>query len=389
MRILCLSAIAALLVAPAALAKPTSSTGKATTATAAATTANAKAAAGLQAMRELNLIVLDTLTTNGQEVEGRTFVNKLVSQNFTNFGIGSSTQGSASSRYDVLSVVGNATGSFRLKAGYANGQNGTLGNTARIGGNVGYVDFNATNGAVGVLVAGGNLTTSFNVNNNSVTYGGSAASGINGARKDATLAAGGANDVGAGLVIRMSELTTNLNALSTQLANLPSLGTITSTNNALNYSGATDGFAVFTMTEAAFTNQNANFDNLFTRMPSGTTTIINVLGTNLVQGGNINNKALNQSVIWNFNQAQNLSVKGFHGSILAPKATLTNSSAIEGSIVALNMRLNGEVHLGTYNGNGNFVPTNAVPEPASWAMLLVGFGALGAAIRKRRALGIA
>lgn len=386
MRLLTMSAIAALLLTPAALAKTGAKPSPAPTAKA---TARPSAAAGLQAMRELNLVVLDTLTTNGQEVEGRTFVKNLVAQNFTNFGIGSQSQGSASSTFDVLSVVGNATGSIRLKAGYANGQNGTLGNTARIGGNVGSFDFNDARGSVGALVVGGNLTGSMNVNNHSVTYGGTAASGINGARKDASLAAGGANDVAAGLVLRMNELSGNLNALSTNLAKLPSLSTITSTNGALDYSRASNGYAVFTMTEAAFINQNANFDNLFARAPNGTTTIINVLGTNLVQGGNINSKALNQSVIWNFAQATELTVKGFHGSILAPKATLTNSSAIEGSIVALNMKLNGEVHLGTYNGNGNFVPTNAVPEPASWAMLLVGFGALGAALRKRRALATA
>lgn len=348
------------------------------------------AAAGLQALRELNLVVLGTLSTNGQEVEGRSFVGSLAAANFTNFGIGSTTQSSASSAFDVLSVVGDATGSFRLKAGYANGSNANpLGDTARIGGNVGYIDFNDANGQVGKLVAGGSLTTQFNVNNHSVTYGGTAAGGINGAVKDASLAPGGANDVAADLVVKMSALSNNLTALSTQLAGLTSLGTITSTNSALNYSGATNGYAVFTMTEAAFTDQNANFDNLFKGVPSGVTTIINVLGTNLVERGNINDKSLNQTVIWNFSQAENLSLKGFHGTVLAPLAALVNSSAIEGSIVAKSMQLNGEVHLGTYAGTSTFVTTNSVPEPASWAMLLFGFGTIGGVLRKRRALALA
>lgn len=372
MRLLSLSALAAALLATGAHAAP------------------GDAAAGLQALRELNLVVLGTLSTNGQEVEGRSFVGTLAAANFTNFGIGSTTQGSAASTFDVLSVVGNATGSFRLKAGYANGSNANpLGDTARIGGNVDYIDFNDANGQVGKLVAGGNLTTQFNVNNHGVTYGGTAAGGINNAVKDASLAAGGANDVAAGLAVKMSALSNNLTALSTQLASLNVLGTITSTNNALNYSGATGGYAVFTMTEAAFTDQNANFDNLFKGVPSGVTTIINVLGTNLVERGNINDKSLNQTVIWNFSQAQSLSLKGFHGTVLAPLAALTNSSAIEGSIVAKSMQLNGEVHLGTYAGTSSFVTSNAVPEPASWAMLLIGFGTLGGVLRKRRALAIA
>ncbi|UYY77647.1 collagen-binding domain-containing protein [Sphingomonas sp. R1] len=348
------------------------------------------AAAGLQALRELNLVVFGTLSTNGQEVEGRSFVGSLAAANFTNFGIGSTSQGSAASSYDVLSVVGNATGSFRLKAGYANGSNANpLGDTARIGGNVGYIDFNDANGAIGKLVAGGNLTTQFNVNNHKVTYGGTAAGGINGAVKDASLAAGGANDVAAGLAVQMSALSNNLTALSTQLASLKALDTISPTSSALNYSGATGGYAVFTMTEAAFTDQNANFDNLFKGMPSGVTTIINVLGTNLTERGNVNDKALNQNVIWNFSQAQSLSLKGFHGTVLAPLASLVNSSAIEGTIVAKSMQLNGEVHLGTYAGTSSFLGTSAVPEPASWALLLFGFGTLGGVLRKRRALALA
>ncbi len=342
-------------------------------------------AAGLQALRELNLVVFDTLTTNGQEVEGRTFVGALAAANFTNFGIGNSNQGAAASSFDVLSVVGNATGSFRLKAGYQNGANGIVGTTARVGGNVGSMDFNTAGGVNGALVAGGNLTASFNINNNSVRYGGSAVGGLNGAVKDSSLAAGGANDVAAALQVQMGALQANLTGLSTLLAKMPALATITSTAAPLDYSGAQNGFAVFTMTEAAFENQNANFDTLFTGMPSGMTTIINVLGTNLVEQGNLNSKLLNQTVIWNFNEAQSLSLKGFHGSVLAPNASVSNSSALEGSIVARNFTLNGEIHLGTYNGTGSFLtPPSGVPEPASWAMLLFGFGALGAMVRRRR-----
>jgi len=367
MRLLSAAAIAAVLVASPALAMP-------------------DPAAGLQAMRELNLVVFDTLTTNGQEVEGRTFVGQLAAANFTNFGIGNASQGAATSSFDVLSVVGNASGSFRLKAGYQNGANGIVGTTARVGGDVRSIDFNTAGGVNGALLAGGNLTGTFNINNNVVRYGGSAVSGLNGAVKDSSLAAGGANDVAAGLQTQMHALQANLTALSSQLANLPSLATITSVSNALDYSGAQNGYAVFTMTEAAFEDQNANFDLLFNGTPGGMTTIINVLGTNLVEQGNVNSKLLNQSVIWNFNQAESLSLKGFHGSILAPNATVSNSSALEGSVVARNFTLNGEIHLGTYNGTSSFSPPpSGVPEPASWAMLLLGFGTFGAVLRRRRA----
>jgi choice-of-anchor A domain-containing protein len=282
-------------------------------------------------------------------------------------------------------VVNDASGSWRLKAGYANGNNGTVGDTARIGGSVQDVDFNGTPGN---LIVGGNLNNHINVNSNNVTYGGTNPGGSSPATLDASLAAGGANDLHATLSVKLADLTANLTALSNTLSGLTSLGTITSLNSPLDYSGATNGYAVFTMTEAAFEQQNGNFDALFSGVPAGMTTIVNVLGADIVEGGGANNNYVggNQSVIWNFHDANSLSLKGFHGSVLAVNADVTNSSAIEGSIVAKNFNLNGEVHLGTFAGTGNFLaPPSGVPEPASWAMMLIGFGAVGAAMRRPRA----
>ena len=345
------------------------------------------ASAGLQALRELNLTVLGTLTTNGQEVEGKTFAGTVHASNWTNFGIGSSahpSQGATGTQFDVLDVVNDASGSWRLKEGYPNGNNGTVGDTARIGGSVQDVDFNGT----GNLFVGGNLNNHINVNSNNVTYGGANPGGSSPATHDASLGTGGANDLRAALSIKLANLTGDLTALSNALSGLTSLGTITSLNSPLDYSSATNGYAVFTMTEAAFEQQNGNFDALFSGVPAGMTTIVNVLGTDLVEGGGANNNYVggNQSVIWNFHDATSLSLKGFHGSVLAVNADVTNSSAIEGSIVAKNFTLNGEVHLGTFAGTGNFLvpPPGGVPEPASWAMMLVGFGAIGSVLRRPR-----
>lgn len=347
-------------------------------------------AGGLQEMREINLIVLGTLTTDGQEVEGRTFAKSLNGSNNTNFGIGNTTQGSAaSSTYNVLDVVDNATGNFRLKSGYQNGPSGIVGTTAVIGGNADAFDFNDAAGHTDSarLIVGGNLNGGGNVNNHFVTYGGTLGGGINNAVHDTSLAVGGANDVHAAQQAKLDQISADVKSLSDYLAALTPLSTITSTSSALNYSGATGKFAVFNITESAFEDQNANFDNLFTSTPAGFTTVINVLGTNLVEQGNVNSTALNQSVIWNFNQASNVSLKGFHGSVLAPYAAVTNSSAIEGSIVAASFSLHGEVHLGTFAGDVPY--TGAVPEPASWAMMLVGFGAVGGMVRSRRRVRIA
>jgi hypothetical protein len=39
---------------------------------------------------------------------------------------------------------------------------------------------------------------------------------------------------------------------------------------------------------------------------------------------------------------------------------------------------------GSYGGNLTFTPNSAVPEPATWAMMLMGFGAIGFGMRRRR-----
>lgn len=39
---------------------------------------------------------------------------------------------------------------------------------------------------------------------------------------------------------------------------------------------------------------------------------------------------------------------------------------------------------GSYGGNITFIPTSPVPEAATWAMMLAGFGAVGFAMRSRR-----
>jgi hypothetical protein len=39
---------------------------------------------------------------------------------------------------------------------------------------------------------------------------------------------------------------------------------------------------------------------------------------------------------------------------------------------------------GSYGGNLTFTPTNQLPEPATWAMMLLGFGGLGWQLRRKR-----
>jgi len=40
------------------------------------------------------------------------------------------------------------------------------------------------------------------------------------------------------------------------------------------------------------------------------------------------------------------------------------------------------------SGSGNDIPPPVIPEPASWMMMLAGFGALGSVIRRRRSVAV-
>ena len=44
---------------------------------------------------------------------------------------------------------------------------------------------------------------------------------------------------------------------------------------------------------------------------------------------------------------------------------------------------------GSFGGTVSFVPTSAIPEPATWAFMLIGFGAVGYSMRKRPAYKLA
>ena len=73
------------------------------------------------------------------------------------------------------------------------------------------------------------------------------------------------------------------------------------------------------------------------------------------------------------------------GVTTAPNFTWTGDRQIQGGFA-----LPTEAYL-TYGNQGialvNFsiAQTNAVPEPATWAMMLIGFGAIGASLRRRKA----
>ncbi len=82
---------------------------------------------------------------------------------------------------------------------------------------------------------------------------------------------------------------------------------------------------------------------------------------------------------------------GIVGSVLVPQ--LTGDPTEIRSLTGLNLGIGDFVltvegtpgtQNGSFGGSVAFVAQSAVPEPATWGMMLLGFGAMGAALRRRR-----
>ena len=64
-----------------------------------------------------------------------------------------------------------------------------------------------------------------------------------------------------------------------------------------------------------------------------------------------------------------------------------NNFAVGAGTFTLNIQGTPGTQNGAFGGNVAFVSTSAVPEPTTWAMMLVGFGAVGYSMRKRASGG--
>lgn len=127
----------------------------------------------------------------------------------------------------------------------------------------------------------------------------------------------------------MADFTAPLDGLSSALAALAPNSVINAADpNNFTFVETPDasGEAVFQLSAATLqTARNLVFSG------SASTIVIDVTGSSFTDTTNFNASSfLNQHVIWNFATATSLSFQGWHGSVLAPDATVTNSSAMEG-----------------------------------------------------------
>ncbi len=361
------------------------------------------AKAGLAAMSKLNLLTLGDATLHA-DVEGKVYVGGNLTGNNAPVAIGNSSGKSylQDNNYRSLTVGGNAT-NVQVNNGI-----GLSSITAVVGGSASGVQFNNGSAPATLEVAGNFNAQNFNPNSQkTVRYGGTASNQQTQDKtyevKDATLQSGGSADLQAAIAQTTSSYANEMTTLSSVLGALtPNASLISTDQNNIHFNFTTDAangnFAVADITAAQLASGTFNLPTYATSL-NGKTLIINVSGSSVTFGANeVGNGSLDQqNIIWNFVDATSVTVNtAVYGSILAPKATITGSSPINGSVVAKVFNSTGEVHLGTFNGNSGFLvaPTQGgggshsqvpgIPEPSSWMTMLMGFGIIGSLIRRQR-----
>jgi choice-of-anchor A domain-containing protein len=366
-------------------------------ATPGAALATGSATGGLTALADLNLIVLGNMT-GGHDVEGKTFVGGSISGGTSTYGIGRSNQGEAVSGYATLTVGGNLNG-----GNVSNGSNGGSGSVAArksvdIGGSFTGGNFNVD----GAIVRAGSNLSGFNINGGTDVSYGVSASGFQNTFPvhDTTLAPGGANDLHAGIATQTATLAADLKTLSTSLYALSAAGSSfdgSDHNNArlIARDPGHLGYAVITINATNLTSFLDASNLVYDLSPAAgggyLTTIINVTGASTYTlNANSNNSAYNPYILWNFGTATSITLdRQFNGALLAPFATVSNSTPIEGSVAVATFNQGGEVHLGTFRPAPPLLtaltppPVGGVPEPVIWAQMVTGFGLVGLLGRRR------
>lgn len=143
------------------------------------------------------------------------------------------------------------------------------------------------------------------------------------------------------------------------------------------------------------------FDTIRVDIADGTSVVINVAG----EAGKLDAKfdadgiGKNSQLIWNFYEAKEIEFdQSFFGTVLSPFASVRNDATFTGTLVADSLDQRGALRMGSYmptaesgggegvgtgGGGGGLETVSVAPEPANWLLLLTGFGAIGAVLRRR------
>jgi len=282
--------------------------------------------------------------------------------------------------------------------------NSVAGRTA-VGGNAQIQSFSIANGVPANtqnLVVGGNLTANGGSVKGKIVTGGTASfTSFNSAQYQP----------GAAIPVNFSAEAARLLWLSDTLGDYAQTGTTNVVDygvhgSQISLAGANSGLNVFTLNGAVLADTNTFTLNI----KPGSTALINVSGTSgLFYGSGVNIIGGDaSSVLWNFYEATNLNFYsiGVKGSVLAPLAdyTPTGYGNIDGQVFVKSFTgdwSGGSTTVNNFAFKGDLLkmvqpvvvntPANAlvgggVPEPATWTMMILGFGAIGSLLRRQRRL---
>lgn len=251
------------------------------------------------------------------------------------------------------------------------------------------VGANASSSTVN-LVVGGNLTAHGGSTNGKTI--------VEGATSYQNWSTAGLQPAGTPSPVDFVAETARLEWLTTDLASLAPNGTVyvPPWGNQFTLTGTNSSLNVFDISGAALATTNTFTINL----TPGSVALINVSGTadSFSNAGITINGGTASNVLWNFSQATTLSFSGIsmQGSVLAPNANyLGGWGQLNGELIVKSFS---DTYGATQINNGNPFVGNllnltqpvvdtvqgAVPEPGAWALMIVGFGAVGGALRRRR-----
>jgi choice-of-anchor A domain-containing protein len=189
-----------------------------------------------------------------------------------------------------------------------------------------------------------------------------------------------------------SNESSSLSTVSTSLADATATGTIGVQGQNLTFTapnGQTTGVVVFSLNANNISGDTYNgqqISNIQIDVPTGLTYVINVIdagGKTLFGSGiNFNSGSDDSQLLWNFEGSGTVTLANggdFYGSILAPSATVSTTSIIDGQVASDGFTDTGvEMH-----DDDAFNPTVvATPEPSTYALWAVAVCACGIAARR-------
>jgi len=179
-----------------------------------------------------------------------------------------------------------------------------------------------------------------------------------------------------------------LKNISSTLAATTATGTTTVQSwGGLSFSGTNSDVNYFSLAGSDLARANS----FVVDVPTGSIAIFNISGIadQMKNFGFSLTGATASTVLLNFYEATSLAISGIgvKGTVLAPNAAVDFANGnIDGTLIAGSLSGGGESHYVPFAGTQLAAAASppAVPEPAAWAMMIAGFGLVGAAMRRNR-----